>query len=229
MTESDWNSCADPQAMLDFLQGTASDRKLRLFTCAYCRYILQENPVVLVAERFADGLATNAERKHAQKEAVKAATFRNLGGRGGHYTLMTAAASAAARILCPPGRIYRECGTLARTVVTAVRVVNPQAADELQQAQVMVLRDIFGNPFRPTPAIDSAWLSWNDGIVGKLAQTIYDERILPEGLLHQSRLAILADALEESGCNNQEILVHCRSRTDHVRGCWLIDLILGKS
>ena len=81
MTEAEWLACTDPQEMLEFLRGKISERKLRLFTCAYCRHILQDNKAVQVAERFADGLTTNAERKHSRKEAVKAAISSKLAGR----------------------------------------------------------------------------------------------------------------------------------------------------
>jgi hypothetical protein len=229
MTEADWNRCSRPQAMLDFLQGKASDRKLRLFTCAYCRYIVQENQAVQVAERFADGLVTNAECKHARTEAVKAATRSRGAGWGGINDLMAVQALAIARILCPPGRTYRECGTLPGTVVHAVRVVNPQASDELQQAQVMLLRDIFGNPFRPTPAVDLAWLAWNDGTVKHLAEAAYENRVMPAGMLENARLAVLADALEEASCTDASLLAHLRSPGSHVRGCFALDAVLGKS
>ncbi len=66
------------------------------------------------------------------------------------------------------------------------------------------------------------WLAWNDGAIPKMAQAIYDDRAF-------DRLPILADALEDAGCDNQEILDHCRSNGEHVRGCWVVDLILGKS
>jgi hypothetical protein len=57
--------------------------------------------------------------------------------------------------------------------------------------------------------------------VVKVAQAIYDERAF-------DRMSILADALEEAGCTDQDILAHCRSGGDHVRGCWVVDLVLGK-
>ena len=84
-----------------------------------------------------------------------------------------------------------------------------------------LLRDIFGNPFRPV-AVDPAWLVWHDGIIGKLAQRIYDERAFAD-------LPILADALEEAGCTNAELLAHCRHPGPHARGCWAVDLLLGKT
>ena len=83
-----------------------------------------------------------------------------------------------------------------------------------------LFRDIFGNPFRPA-AIDPAWLAWNNGTVVKLAKTIYEDR-------RWELMPILGDALEDALCGNAEILEHCRGPGPHVRGCWVVDLILGK-
>jgi hypothetical protein len=207
--------------MLDCLRGKISDRKLRLFACAYCRHILQDDKAVQVAERFADGLATNAERKHSRNEAVKAARSSELAGRGGINTLMSVADSAIARILCPPSRLYRECGTLPTEIVAAVRAVNAQASNDLQQAQVMVLRDVFGNSFRPV-SFDPSWLAWHGGLLVSMARRMYDSRDFTD-------MAVLADALEEAGCTDADILGHCRSGGEHIWGCWVVDLILGKS
>src|SRR5208282_1599986 len=81
------------------------------------------------------------------------------------------------------------------------------------------LRDLFGNPFRPLPALAPEILSWNDQVIVKMSQAIYDERAF-------DRLPILADALEDAGCTDADILNHCRWPFEHVRGCWLVDLIL---
>ena len=89
------------------------------------------------------------------------------------------------------------------------------------------LRDIFGNPFRPVK-VERKWLSWQHNTVVKLAQAIYEGRVLPEGTLDASRLAVLADALEEAGCTNAEILGHLRSPGSHLLGCWAVDLLMGK-
>ena len=80
---------------------------------------------------------------------------------------------------------------------------------------------MFGNPFRP-PAIDPAWLAWNNRTVPKLAQTIYDDR-------RYDVMPILGDALEDAGCTDERIIEHCRGSEPHVRGCWVVDLILGKN
>src|SRR5581483_3643837 len=121
------------------------------------------------------------------------------------------------------------------------------------RAHCDLLRDLFGEyfgppgneggwlPFRPNPdhpfrsrqqwcllpamrdtALQREWLTWNDSLVRRLAQAIYDERAF-------DRLPILADALEEAGCTNADILNHCRQPGEHVRGCWVVDLLLGKS
>jgi hypothetical protein len=85
------------------------------------------------------------------------------------------------------------------------------------------LCDIFGNPFRAAPSIDRKWLRWNDGTVVRLAAAIYDERSF-------DRMPVLADALRDSGCDSGEIFGHLRQRGQvHVRGCWVLDLLLGKS
>jgi hypothetical protein len=85
------------------------------------------------------------------------------------------------------------------------------------QAQAHLLRDIFGNPFRPV-RVDPSSLT---PTVTALAQTIYTDRTF-------DTMPILADALEEAGCTNDDILAHCRGGGEHVRGCWVMDLVLGK-
>jgi hypothetical protein len=117
---------------------------------------------------------------------------------------------------------------VAELVVTAVsdpddvvRFVHEQAG------QCALLRCIFGNPFRPV-TVNPAWLAWNGGTVFKLAQAAYENRDLPSGHLDTSRLSILADALEEAGCSDADLLAHLRGPGPHCRGCWAVDLILGK-
>ena len=92
---------------------------------------------------------------------------------------------------------------------------------------MLLLRDIFGNPFRPSPPLPAAILVWNDGTIRRLAEGIYEERQMPEGTLDTARLAVLADALLDAGCDDEELRRHCRSEGPHVRGCWVVDLILG--
>jgi hypothetical protein len=104
-----------------------------------------------------------------------------------------------------------------------------RTAQDLLHYQSGLLRCIFGNPFRLPPPMPPAVLAWNDRTVPRLAQAAYDERHLPEGTLDTGRLGILADALLDAECDNEELIAHCRSEGPHVRGCWAIDAILGKS
>jgi hypothetical protein len=84
------------------------------------------------------------------------------------------------------------------------------------------LRDLFGPlPFCEVH-IDPAWLTWRGGLLVSMAQRMYDSRDFTD-------MPVLADALEEAGCSNVDILRHCREPVDHVRGCWVVDLLLGKT
>lgn len=91
-----------------------------------------------------------------------------------------------------------------------------RSAEEL--AQCAILTDIVGNPFHPV-ALDPAWHT--EAVVG-LAADIYSDRAF-------DRLPVLADALEDAGCADADILAHCRGPGPHVRGCWAVDLLLGKT
>lgn len=224
MTEAEWNACADPAPMLEFLRGKVSDRKLRLFAVACSRriqHLLDDEPsrlAVDVAERFADGRAGEDERHRAAADAYRA---RN---RNWDDDAM-AAAYYAVGLNSPANSPDAEWGMVveaAGCVLSALSQHSPAGAtDEARGAereyQSMLLRDIFGNPFRP-PTADPAWLT---ATVVTLAQAIYEERAF-------DRLPILADALEDAGCANQDVLDHCRQPGEHVRGCWALDLIMGK-
>ncbi|MCE9565142.1 MAG: hypothetical protein K8U57_24180 [Planctomycetes bacterium] len=85
-------------------------------------------------------------------------------------------------------------------------------------AHCNLLRDIFGNPFRPVAFA----AEWRTSTVVALAQEMYGSRDF-------SPMPILADALQDAGCDNDDILTHCRDANGvHVRGCWVVDTILGK-
>jgi hypothetical protein len=208
MTEAEWLACSDPNPMLEFLQGTgkASDRKLRLFAVACCRQAWHRIPkavsrqAVDLAEAAADepGLLKNFPYTPAYDRRWAA---HKLGlGRGKRGDVADHAAY----------------GTTYFFGVAAASV-----AVECGLGDCYLLREIFGPlPFRPLPA-DPSWLAWNDRTVVKLAQTIYDDRAY-------DWLPILANALEDAGCSEVDILAHCRGSGPHVRACWVVDLVLGK-
>lgn len=213
MTEAEWLTCTDPAAMLRFLESKASERKLRLFAVACCRQVWpflrpkRLRRAVKVAER-------HAEKKASTSEMASAA-----------WALRERfdPASNAARWVAANQAAEAACQTMEWTLLT--RAVSCKEDHAFRQASI--LRCLFGNPFASV-AISPAVLTWNDAIVVRLAQTAYEERHMPASTLDKVRLAILADALEEAGCTNAEILNHCRQLGEHVRGCWVIDLILGK-
>jgi hypothetical protein len=198
--------------MVRFLEGRGSDRKFRLFACACCRRIWsrlndsRSREAVQTAERFADGRATLSERSACQAQAREAS--REVRSRmNDTFQNALAAADAAystgfmAAILAPVGAAYvPESGT---------------DVDEMT-AQAALLRDVFGNPFRPV-AFDPRWRTADT--VG-LATAIYEDRAF-------DRLGLLADALQDAECDDEQVLGHCRSE-GHVRGCWVVDLVLGK-
>ena len=214
MKESRWLSCRDPRMMLTFIHGKATDRRIRLFACACCRQVLWEDErnrtAVAFAEKFADGLITKQEWRPMRNVVRNAARKRNL--------------AIVMRTTVSDARTY------------AAHVVNWAAKDAYvpfadspidRQRQCKLLRDIFGNPFRPV-SIDTAWLTWNNATVPSIAQAIYDERELPSGHFDNGQFGILADALTDAGCDNADVLSHCRSDGPHVRGCWVVDLLLQK-
>jgi hypothetical protein len=126
----------------------------------------------------------------------------------------------------PPAERHRRLAGAWEVARVAVTAFESPAAEA--RAQADLLRDIFGPlPYRPVTLSPSV-RTWNDGCVVQLATGIYAERSLPEGTLDVRRLAILGDALEEAGVTDQEVLGHLRGPGPHCRGCWVVDLVLGK-
>lgn len=202
MTESDWLNCTDPQKILECIRDKTSERKLRLTLCGWSRLnwkwlSQQSQSAVEVAELFADGLVSDEDRRSADVELW-------WGEQGQHKTVENWLA-----------RLTLEGSIDLWEAAYASSSINPK----IKNRQVAILRDIVGNPFHPV-FINPSWLTWNDGTVFRMARSIYNERSL-------DGLPILADALVESGCTDQDILIHCRGTGPHVRGCWVLDLILG--
>jgi hypothetical protein len=240
VTEAEWDARADPQPMLEALRGKASGRKLRLYCCACRRRIAGGrlhrgwDPVIPAildrAERYADGQATAEEldeaRMTAQAPAYDLFDANDASLRRNSSAILFGIFAGFCATLG-----YRFASDIHRAVLDFYRGfadararVGAEAelirADE-GSAQAGLLRCIFGNPFRPAPAVDPTWLAWNDANVTKLTAAIYDGRRFAD-------LPILADPLEDAGCADAAILAHCRGGGEHVRGCWVVDLPTGR-
>ena len=209
-------AASDPTTMLQFLRGRASDRKLRLFGVACCRRIqglLDQTgrEAVEVAERDADGLASTDEQRKMENLAWWDADGLNYEEE--HIWIAGWAAHAAVE---------------GQPTYAAVLAVNAAKRADEAVFQCLLLRDIFGNPFRPSPPLPAYVLAWNDRTVPRIAQAIYDDRKMPEGTLDTARLAILADALLDAGCEDEALHQHLREPGPHVRGCFAVDTLLGR-
>lgn len=224
MTEAEWQGCDDLWNMLDYIwDRPVTQRKPRLFTCACLRCIWTllavpwRRQAVELAERYADG-----EINYSEIESFYAATARPS-------SYESSDVDDAVYMATTPDGLWATAHQGADAASHHSRVItgNPTIEAAIQARHRQLLRDVVGSPFR-TVAIDPGWLTWHAGVIPQLAWAIYEDRVLPEGTLDLARLAILADALEEAGCNNANILTHLRSPGPHVRGCWCVDLLLGK-
>ena len=237
MTEAEWLACTDPQTMLDSLRGKASDRKLRLFACACCRrawhLLTREQPraAVATAERYADGLAGPEELRQGWSAVRKALSTAPL-GTPWEEALVAALYAATPGPVPPEGAAGAAANALSDDPrprgpyhpLTAKAGEAPGCPSE-RAFQCALLRDLFA-PFG-APEVGASWLTWG-GAVAALARGAYEDRQLPSGQLDPARLAVLADALEEAGCTNLNLLAHLRGPGPHAHGCWAVDLLLGK-
>jgi hypothetical protein len=241
MNEADWlaSTKLGPLTQCLFRKfDPVRSRKLRLFGCACCRqiwHLLNDRcgqHAVEVAELHADGRANRKELADKRAVAFAAAEARmgNAGETGLYYAPRAAAQCTLAK--ASQAALHASLDT-AKAAYYNSETTRSQPNDWIwgidaeHGRQVPLFRDIFGNPFRPT-SLDPAWLTWHDGTIPKLAQTLYEDRALPSGHLDNHLLAVLADALEDAGCSDPDILHHCRGPGPHVRGCWVVDLLLGK-
>lgn len=244
MTEETWLLGNDPQVMLRGPEEWTilSERKCRLFAVACCRrisHLLTDERIrtcLDIAERFADGRSTVEDLNDAVEgldEIVAEQDMEQKRQYGGDEMLRAQIAAISAVSWLMSGEDLR--GPMTDAVSEelvgpeflgpalgashAVEVCRPDALALEREQQAHLLRDIFGTlPFRP---ITLSPLLLTRTVI-QLAQTIYDERRFTD-------MPVLADALEEAGCDNAEVLTHCRSGDGHVRGCWVVDLVLGQS
>jgi hypothetical protein len=232
-TDADWLGGTDPQKMWEFLRGKASERKLRLFAFACEQRVWRHGMICKpqdegILDQFIEGKGCNGDvRKYlvAQRRVEGRYHSHQMAKYALSAVLKDDAAQAASETASfASGYVYflaiernqkhtEHPADADEQLVFAARA----ARDAETKDQSILLRDIFGNPIRPV-ALGASWLTPQ---VVALAQGIYKDRAY-------GRLPILADALKEAGCTNPEVLNHCLSEGPHVRGCWVVDLLLRK-
>ncbi|VTR93297.1 Uncharacterized protein OS=Sorangium cellulosum (strain So ce56) GN=sce5710 PE=4 SV=1 [Gemmata massiliana] len=222
----------------------ADARRARLFMCACCRRVEVVLPTFWnradldTAERLADGLVSDREHQESARNVgdSMSAVHRRLineargGARAGGAPGRTGAELAALRGLraaLVETRLFYASGEDARTgAVLALSAAT--SADEFEDeespshraeraAQSALLRDIFGNPFRPVAFSPE----WRTSTAVAVAAQMYESREF-------GAMPILGDALQDAGCDSADVLDHCRGPGPHVYGCWVADLVLGK-
>jgi hypothetical protein len=247
MTEFEWNESIEPQEMLRFIATIPdrSERKRRLFVVACFRHVWHLLPDE--RSRAAIEALEAAEGEDCWDDQIGAAA-----SDAGEYGSGDGANRVVARALVdclrdckkpsrdypimPPAEFRRRqehahypaaaAKALVKAVGLSVDLMSWSAMGDERRTQADFVRDIFGPlPFRQVH-IDLHVR--NNASVQALAESAYTERHLPDGTLDNQNLLVLADALEESGCRDAEILAHCRSARPHVRGCWVIDCLLAR-
>ncbi len=228
MTEAEWWACASVAELLERLRAEGaepSERKQRLAAAAICRRVLHLLPekkyrrAIVSAEEQADGRlfrATRNEVKLALSDAI-----RGKGVLNSARVALTMAFRLATRYCLNNVSLYVLGALEARAGSNS-----PFRRDAESRLHADLFRDIVPlGPPRTLPAV----LHAGGATLARLAADAYDCQAEPLGHLEHARLAVLSDALEEAGCTDADILSHLRSPGPHVRGCWALDLILGKS
>jgi hypothetical protein len=239
MNESEWWGSDDPVPMLVCVRNAATTRKLRLFACACCRQAWNPfvQPIAVAAveviEAVADGhlSASVLARVHAvmtrQAEIASHSTGRGMYPYGYDSHICRCAAMAALPTVADAARLAALAAAYAANDSSAWTNYSGYASSSQKEhefgaeraEQAELARDNFGNPFRPVE-FDPAWLTPD---VLAMAKVMYASRDF-------SAMPILADALQDAGCDEDDVLIHCREDSAiHARGCWVVDLLLGKN
>ena len=203
MTEKEWPNSGAPAAMLEHCWANASARKKRLFGCACCSraahlMTTSGRAAIATVEAFADGEVTADALAEAFREALRFP------------------ANGLCHYVCAlnPDDVRQSWSGAANRLLLAGSKWHAELS-----AVCDLIRDIFGNPFRPVEFSPE----WRTDTALSLARQMYDSREF-------SAMPILADALQDAGCENDDILSHCRDANQvHVRGCCVLDLVLGKT
>jgi hypothetical protein len=238
MNSKQWNASSNPLTLLRCLSGKMSDRKRRLLGVACCRsvwFLLVHKECrksVEMAERYADGKGTEedlAQQEHSAVRAYQSACFASqdypIKSKDNPFSQLpvrniTRAVEATKAVMgtVDPhlGKEGQEHFSIDEIVECVVGAWGATVAEAYPEATLV--REIFGDPFRPVKA-EPEWLTSD---VVALARDIYAKRAFDQ-------MGILADALQDAGCDNSDVLSHLyEPMGEHVRGCWVADMLLGK-
>jgi hypothetical protein len=221
MTEQEWLDGTDPTKMMRHLATKADKRRSMLFACACQRRLSHQSDcqrqLLETMEQDADGQATPSDVLRTLQDIgddVDLVYVTSSVGKSDWAISESLDSAAFVADAVLGDSVMREGGV---TEALKPDLARKAVYDAEKGVQCTLLRDIFGNPFRPV-TLNPVWQTSN---VTALAQSIYDDRAF-------DRLPILADALEDAGCDNADILNHGRQPGEHVRRCWVVDLVLGK-
>jgi hypothetical protein len=214
VTEAEWLACSDPTPMVELLRDKAGERKLRLCAAAWARSFMRraEQAATPRIVQYQGWLAD--PHWIAQLDAAELFADGVIDRKGLRATRQSSGG---------PWNLYLAATRVSHFSINEVYLALQRTRGEfggVSDHEICALvRDVF-NPWRAEP-IPPSWLAWHDATCHRMAQGIYAERAF-------DRLPILHDALLDAGCDDEAILSHSRSEGPHVRGCWVIDLILGK-
>ena len=228
ITEQDWLSAPTLNALDLYRSAKGQHRKWRLFAAACCRRAMslipdaRLEPVAVATEQFADGEIDWDAVKRIRR--IFTTIRREIGDQFGPKEALydTVVALERASSNKPTDALstteYARYAFCAMTRGSRKKDAWEKAGQAEECQQLLLARDIFGNPFRLV-VFSPVWRTEHTtGIAAKM----YDDRDF-------AAMPILADALEEAGCDNNDILTHCREPGGHGRGCWVVDLVLGKT
>jgi len=223
MTEKEWLAATDPTPMVAFISRTASDRKLQLFSVSLVWAHHERFPEALLALARAAELRADGQLQPGHQIEAERGRKEWADQTSAEYGMLATWPDSTRQALIAADLTYMvrqvwlrwtaEPGRPPGDVGLAYRL----GSKITHSSQPRLLREAFGNPFRPVSA-DTTWLT---STVVQLVHGIYEEKAF-------DRMPILADALQDAGCENDDILFHCRQPGEHVRGCWVIDLLTGR-
>jgi hypothetical protein len=234
MTEEEWLKCDSSRSLLAYAEMDASRRRIALYHAACCSSFTSDwedgHPIldaISLVEARADNPVLRAEDRSRVLERSRVSNdhlwelVQETRGKLRHRVLD--AAKMAVAYLLLTAALDDEYGWWRSLVDIDDRLTATHHAltwgrlEQVCDENIAHLRDIFGNPFRPVAFSPE----WRTDTVVTLARTMYESREF-------GAMPILADALQDAGCDNDDILNHCREPGTHVRGCWVVDLVLGK-